>query len=218
MIENNYPQITIVIDVFRAFTTACYVLDQNPNQYVYATKSSVLEKFAINCTNVFFIGKNEVGAKVKYDIPNSPTRVKEVNLSNKIVLHRTEAGSKGILNAVNADIILATSFVNISATVKYIKKFKNPEIKIIAMGHEARTPSLEDDLCAKYIQSLLDDEYFDITDFVKELKNNSGKYFFLDDQWQYPKKDFEYCLKIDEFDFAIQATTSSDYAILTKCK
>jgi 2-phosphosulfolactate phosphatase len=218
MKENKNPKVSVIIDVFRAFTTAGYVLQQNPEKYIYSTKSCVLKNLALNHVNSLFIGKNEIGANIKYNIPNSPARVKEINLANKLVLHRTEAGAKGILNAVDADIILATSFINAGATVKYIKKLQNPEIEIIPMGHEANKPSIEDDICAEYIQSLLNNKNFDIAPFEKELKEGPGKYFFLEDQWQYPKEDFKYCLEIDHFNFPIQARLYGDYALLMRCK
>lgn len=217
MKQNRNPKVSVIIDVFRAFTTACYVLEQNPKKYIYATKTGALRERALGYTNTLFIGKNEIGASIKYDIPNSPSRVKEIIVSDKVVLHRTEAGAKGILSAKDADIILATSFVNASATVRYIKKLQNPEIKIIPMGHEATTPSIEDDICAEYIKSLLNNKNFDINPFIQELKKGPGKYFFLEDQWQYPREDFPNCLEIDKFDFAIQAKLFGNHAILTRC-
>lgn len=217
MKQNKNPKVSVIIDVFRAFTTACYVLEQNPKKYIYATKTGALRKRALGHTNTLFIGKNEIGANIKYDIPNSPTRVKEIGITDKVVLHRTEAGAKGILNAIDSDIILAASFVNASATMRYIKKLQNPEIKIIPMGHEAVTPSIEDDICGEYIKSLLNNKNFDINPFLKELKEGPGKYFFLENQWQYPREDFKYCLEIDKFDFAIQAKLYKDHALLIRC-
>lgn len=217
MKQNRRPKVSVVIDVFRAFTTACYILEQRPEKYIYATNTKALEECALAYSNTLFIGKNEIGANIKYDIPNSPTRVKEIVITDKIVFHRTEAGAKGILNAIDADIILATSFVNASATVKYIKKLQIPEIKIISMGHEATTPSIEDDICAEYIKSLLNNKNFDIHPFIQELREGPGKYFFLEDQWQYPREDFLCCLEINKFNFAIQAELCGNHAILTRC-
>lgn len=216
MQENKNLKVSVIIDVFRAFTTACYVLEQTPKKYIYAAKTKVLERLALNYTNTLFIGKNEIGADIKYDIPNSPTRVQEINLSNRVILHRTEAGSKGVLSSVDADIILAASFVNARATVKYIKKLQKPEIKIIPMGHEANSPSIEDDICAEYIRCLINEKSLDINPFIKKLRKESGKYFFLEDQWQYPKEDFRYCLEINKFDFAIQAKLRKNYALLMR--
>lgn len=210
-------KITIVIDAFRAFATASYVLARYPKIYMLATKSSVISKLSSNLTNTLLIGKAEKGSNLIYNIPNSPSRVQEMKIRNKNILHRTEAGAKGILLAKDSDIILATGFVNADATVKYIKTLTNPKIIIIPMGHEAVTPSLEDDICAMYVESSIQGKKLKLTPFLKDLKKGPGKYFFSKDQWQYPKEDFDICLKTNSFNFAIQATVHNDYAILKRC-
>lgn len=209
--------VAIVIDAFRAFTTACYVLEQQPATYALTTKSTVVSRLASNLSNPLLIGKPEIGAVLTYDIPNSPTRVKGVKITNQNILHRTEAGAKGVLLAQGADIILAAGFVNADATVQYIKTLTNPKVRIAPMGHEAKTPSLEDDVCAQYIYALLHGQELNLTQFYTALREGSGSYFFSDDQWQYPRKDFDRCLKVGRFNFAIQAEVQDDYAILRRC-
>ena len=49
-----------------------------------------------------------------------------------------------------------------------------------------------------------------------ELASGPGKYFFSDDQDQYPKEDFAMCLELNKFNFAIQAQLHSDYAVLKR--
>jgi 2-phosphosulfolactate phosphatase len=224
--QNHNPQInssqkhlkvTIIIDAFRAFATASYVLEHYPKTYILTTKSSVISKLTKNLKNTLLIGKPEKGSNLIYNIPNSPTRVKEIKINDKNILHRTEAGAKGILLTKDSDIILATGFVNADATVKYIKTLTKPKITIIPMGHEAITPSLEDDICAMYIESLIQGKKLKLTPFLKDLKKGSGKYFFSKDQWQYPKEDFDLCLKTNSFNFAIKAIVYNDYAILKRC-
>jgi len=209
--------VAIIIDAFRAFATASYVLEHYPKTYMLATKSSVISKLASNLKNTLLIGKPEKGSNLIYNIPNSPTRVQEIKIRDKNILHRTEAGAKGILLAKDSDIILATGFVNADATVKYIKTLTKPKITIVPMGHEGITPSLEDDICAKYIESLINEKKIKLTPFLKDLKKGPGKYFFSKDQWQYPQEDFDRCLKTNSFNFAIKAVVHNDYAILKRC-
>jgi 2-phosphosulfolactate phosphatase len=210
--------VVVVIDVFRAFTTASYILNKHPASYTLALKSNVVEQLSKKLPNILLVGKPEIGATLIYNIPNSPTRVYELDIVNHHVLHRTEAGARGILRAKAADVILAASFVNATATANYIKRFSNPKVTILAMGHEAETPSLEDDLCASYIKALLIGKRNDIKPYVINLKEGPGKYFFDKDQKQYPAEDFDRCVDIDRFDFAICAQVQNDYAILTRCK
>ncbi len=209
---------SIVIDVFRACTTACYVLEQNPTSYKLAVKQAVVERLAADHINPLIIGKSERGLDGRiYHIPNSPTRVRDVEIANRDVIHRTEAGAKGVLMSQDADIILLAGFVNASATVNFLKTFSEPEVTILPMGHEGKTPSLEDDICAKYIQTLIDGTTMDPTPYFAELRLGAGQYFFSEDQWQYPSEDFDRCLEIDHYDFAIKAVVSDEYSTLTRC-
>jgi len=215
---NEYNlQVTVIVDVFRAFATASYVLDRYPCRYIYTTKSSVLSRLSLQYSDALFIGKNEIGADVYYHIPNSPTRVTEVNVSKRTIFHRTEAGAKGILSATGVDIILGASFVNAKATVAYIQSLCAPKVTIVPMGHEAMDPSLEDNLCAQYIHALLRHKPFDIAPFISDLQQGPGQCFFGKDQWQYPEEDFKRCLEVDRFHFAIRANLCGDYAQLTRC-
>lgn len=216
-------RVTVVIDAFRAFSTASYVLESNPASYRVATKSSVISRLAIDSINPLLIGKPEKGFDhVVYHIPNSPTRVLGVKITGSDVLHRTEAGIKGILQSQDADIILAAGFVNAESTVQYINKTIRkkgiPKITIIPMGHQGETSSLEDDICADYIKCLLREEKFDINLYMDEIRQGPGSYFFSQDQWQYPSEDFTRCLEMGRFNFAIQAILKDDYAILSRCE
>lgn len=183
-----------------------------------AAQSQVVSRLALDLKNPLFIGKPEKGVALIYDIPNSPTRVLNIDVMGRDVLHRTEAGAKGILRAQDADIVLAAGFVNAGATVQYLSKLKNPKITILPMGHEATTPSLEDDICALYIRALIDGKKFSLTPFLPALREGPGRYFFSNDQWQYPFEDFDRCLEVGRFNFAIRAIVRGDYAILMRCE
>lgn len=204
--------VTIIIDVFRAFTTACYVLEQNPASYVITNKCKVVSK--LTASDTILIGKPEKGSNLKYDIPNSPLRAQELELKNKHIIHRTEAGATGIMKSKGT--ILAASFVNANATIQYIKKQNIDNYIILAMGHEANTPSLEDNLCAEYIKKIYNGDEINISKYIPKLRKTSGKYFFGQDQWQYPREDFALCLEKDKFHFAIIAYVKLDWACLTK--
>jgi 2-phosphosulfolactate phosphatase len=115
-----------------------------------------------------------------------------------------------------ADLVLAVSFVNADATVNYIQTLAYPKITIIPMGHEGLTPSLEDNICAQYIEALINGKKVKLTQFLPALKNGPGRYFFSKDQWQYPSEDFTRCLEVGRFNFVIRALIMDNYAILTR--
>ena len=215
MTTNNF-KITVVIDVFRAFTTACYVLERHPASYFYSYSCKAVEKLTLQSINPLLIGKPEKGSKLIYHIPNSPTRVLQEEIENRKIIHRSESGSRGILSAHKADLVLAAGLVNARATVDYIKTFKNSIVTILPMGHEATSPSLEDEICAQYLLALMNSKSFDTSIYFLELLSGPGKYFFSNDQNQYPKEDFAMCLELNKFNFAIQAQLYSNYAVLKR--
>lgn len=214
MIDFHPMEITIVIDVFRAFTTAAYVLEQGPEVYYLTNQCSVIARLAKNYFHSIRIGKPEKDSDLSYTIPNSPTRVIEEKIKGAPVLHRTAAGGSGVLFLKEGTAIFAASFVNADATVIYVKKLNPSRITAIPMGYEGNIPSLEDNLCADYINALIKGEKFSITPYISELKEGPGKYFFGEDQKQYPKEDFDRCLELKRFNFAIIVEVKGDYAML----
>lgn len=208
--------VLVVIDVFRAFTTAAYVLEQNPKEYFFTNKSYVVQTLKNHFNESVLIGKPEIGFSLEYTIPNSPTRAAELSLKNKVIIHRTEAGGSGVVNAKNADIIIVLTFPTLKATVRYLKRLKDPKIIIHPMGHEAKKPSLEDDLCKEALEKELKGEIFIIKLFEEILKKGPGSYFFTKNQREYPEEDFKKCLGEKSFDFVIKAKLFDGYAILFK--
>ena len=210
-------RVTVVIDAFRAFATACYVLDRQPADYLVTTSSAVAARLAREAASPLLVGKPEIGADFTYEIPNSPTRTLEVTVAGRTVIHRTQAGATGVVYAAKTDLVLAASLVNAAATARYLRRLRDYTITLMPMGHEAVSPTLEDDLCRTAIASHLQSDPFDLTLSVAALRDGPGRYFFGDDQWQYPREDFERCIACDRFDFAIRAERHGDYARLVRC-
>lgn len=207
--------LVVIIDVFRAFTTACYVADRSPAAYYLLTASEAAASVPSLGGNPLLVGKAELGVDLGYHIPNSPTLARAVDVEGRAVLHRSGAGAKGVLAATAAHEIITGSFVNAAAVARYIRRKQPPRISIVPMGHEAGTPSLEDDLCAACIAALVRGERFDLSPHLDALRTGPGKYFF-EGAAEYPAEDFDRCLERDRFDFVLQATLRGDYAELRR--
>lgn len=208
----THLNVAVVIDAFRAFATAAYILHQRPREYLLTSTSASAARLAGADSDALLVGKPEIGARVAYDIPNSPTRVVETWIAGRRVVHRTEAGARGVLAADG--IVLVAGFVNARATAAWLRRTR-AHVRLWPMRHEAASPTLEDDLCAACIESLLIGRTFDLSPHRQALRNGPGRYFFGEDQWQYPREDFERCLKLDRFGFAIQAEVRGDHARLS---
>lgn len=207
--------LTVIIDVFRAFTTACHVAARHPRTYHLFTSSAAAPPLRGLDPAPLLIGKAELGVDLGYDIPNSPALSATVAVEDRVVLHRSGAGAKGVLAATQADEVITGSFVNAAAVVRYIRSRAPEKVTLVPMGHEAGTPSPEDDLCARCIAALLDGQDFDLAPHREALRASSGRYFF-EGAAEYPPEDFELCLERDRFDFVLRAELLGDHARLTR--
>ena len=206
--------IAVVIDVFRAFTVACHAFGGGADRYLLAPTSAVAARLAARHPDALLVGKPEVGASLRYHIPNSPTRLLEQPLTGRTIIHRTGAGVPGILAAAGADEILTGALVNVGAIVRYLQRSAPEHISLLVMGHEGSGADLEDDLCARLIQARLAGEPFDLGPWRAQLRAGTGHYFFTEAEQEYPREDFDRCLALDRFDFVLRAELLGDHAQL----
>ena len=88
--------IVVIIDVFRAFSTACYLIDNNVKDIILVKDVKTALFLKEDLSNAILVGERN-GIKVSgFDYGNSPTEIKDVDFSNKIVLFTTSLGTNGI--------------------------------------------------------------------------------------------------------------------------
>ncbi len=200
--------LTVVIDVFRAFTVEAYAMAAGAESVLPV--GSIDDAYAIKAAHPEYLLMGERGGKKcpGFDFGNSPSQLRSVDLNGKTLVHTTSAGTQGIANAVHADEILTGSLVNADAIARYIRK-KNPEqVSLVCMGLEGREPTEEDTLCAEYIRARLLGENPDISAEMDDLRNTSGAKFFDPAQQEaFPQPDFDMCIQLNKFDFVLQVET-----------
>ena len=200
--------LTVVIDVFRAFTVEAYAMAAGAESVLPV--GSIDDAYAIKAAHPEYLLMGERGGKKcqGFDFGNSPSQLRSVDLKGKTLVHTTSAGTQGIANAVHADEILTGSLVNADAIARYIRK-KNPEqVSLVCMGLEGREPTEEDTLCAEYIRARLLGENPDISAEMDDLRNTSGAKFFDPAQQEaFPRPDFDMCIQLNKFDFVLQVET-----------
>lgn len=208
------PRVAVIIDAFRAFATACFILKQQPKSYYLTARCGAVQRLQKQEQNSILVGKPEINSFLPYTMPNSPTRVLEWNMKNRTIIHRTAAGGAGVRYAKGVDILLAASFVNAKATADAVIHLNPSELTIYPLGHEGRTPTLEDDLCASYLEALIEGRVFELAPYIDQLRKGPGRYFFSENQEEYPREDFDYCLASNTFDSPIFVENCGDFAIL----
>jgi 2-phosphosulfolactate phosphatase len=203
--------VVVIIDVFRAFSVECYAVDAGAARII--ATSDVDKAFEVKklYRNSVLVGERHEKKIEGFEFGNSPTEIIKANLAGKTVIHTTTAGTQGLINATQADIVLTGSFVNANAIVKYIK-FLNPvHVSLVAMGYRATISAEEDLLCAELISDLLKDNNSVTEERIADLRNTSGKRFFNPENLDFsPPTDFFLCTMVNRFDFVLKATKRSD--------
>jgi 2-phosphosulfolactate phosphatase len=212
--------LTVIIDVFRAFTTECYCFDGG------AVKSypigSMEEAFALKRAHPDWVLLGERGgAKVEgCDLGNSPWDASNYDFRGKTMIHSTSAGTQGIVNAANARAseIVTGSLVNARAVCEYIR-LRDPEVvSLVAMGKAGLSPVPEDLLAAEYMRALLeDDASFDIDTRIEYLKDHGGEQFFDPALAHiFPREDYPLCVAVNRFDFVLRVEREGDFLVIRR--
>lgn len=198
--------LTVIIDVFRAFSLECYLFDMGAAEIRPIGSIEDALAWREKDPDCILIGERG-GAKVDgFDFGNSPSTVDPARIKNSRVIHTTSAGTQGVVNAVHADEIISGSLVNASAIAEYIKQVNPAKVSLVCMGNAGVRIAKEDEICAEYIKSLLlGYEIPDLEERIKDLQYDGGDHFFATDrQHIYPEKDFWMCIEKDKFDFVIR--------------
>jgi 2-phosphosulfolactate phosphatase len=202
----NAEGLTVIIDVFRAFSLECYLYANRAKLIIPVLEIEDALNLKEQNPDFLLIGeRNEIMVE-GFNYGNSPMQILKENFSGKTIVHTTSAGTRGIVNATNATEIITGSFVNAGAIIRYIQKSKPQEVSLVCMGYSAITRTEEDTLCAEYIYSKLTNKDIDFGDLVNTIRNTSGQRFFEPSKAGHnPPEDFNLCLDLNRFDFVIRA-------------
>ena len=209
--------LAVIIDVFRAFSTACYVIGGGAKRIIPVGDIEVAYQLKKEDPNFVLMGERNGHIQPGFDFGNSPFQIRDFDFSGKTVVHTTSAGIQGIVNAKNAEEILTGSFVNAGAIIKYIKS-KNPEdVSLVCTGTANKTILDEDAVCAHYIKNALLGKPDNFRKIVDHLKTKGfAKYFFDPKIKSHPVEDFDLCMALDRFDFVLRTEPYQDNLVYLK--
>lgn len=195
----------VIIDVFRAFTTAAHVMANGAECIIPVM--SLEEAFEFKRLHPDWLLMGERGGRrvEGFDHGNSPHEASETSFLRRTVVQTTGAGTQGVANAKRADEIILGSFVTAGAIVRYIKKNRPKVTSLVAMGDVGTKPNEEDEGCAEYIEGCLMGRAPDFDDIIKRIRSApSGAKFFDPSQTQFREEDFYLALELDRFDFVLK--------------
>ena len=198
--------LTVIIDVFRAFSTACYVVRNGASEIIPVGDVDLAYQLREENPDYVLMGERQGKMLPGFDYGNSPADIQAVDFSGKTVIQTTSAGTQGFANAGDADELISGSFVNAEAIVAYIKNKAPETVSLVCMGTWAVTPNDEDTLCAEYIAGRLNNQKMDKKEIYRRLKDSKTARIFFDPAvtWA-PQADFDLCLEIGLCDFVLKA-------------
>lgn len=196
---------TVVIDVFRAFSTACY-LAANGVERIIPVDSIALGQKLIQDNPTFVLIGEQYGSKIAdAAYSNSPSEIEHVDFTGRVVVFSTSAGTKGF-NAASSAVteMVAGSLVNAKAIARRIQHYQPTHVSLVCMGYRNEKQTDEDTLCAEYIRSILLGAPMDNRVVQEKLVLANGAAKFFDEQIKWaPERDFHLCAKLNRFDFVL---------------
>ncbi|SDJ84895.1 2-phosphosulfolactate phosphatase [Sediminibacillus albus] len=209
--------ITIVIDVIRAFTVAHHVFLQGADGIYLA--ESVEQAFQLKKENPEYLLAGEVnGLAINgFDLDNSPYRIKEKNLAGRTLVQRTTNGVRATLNCLASKTVFVTGFSNARTTAECVKKLSRRN-KQMTVNVIASHPSGDDDLaCAEYIKSILMGSLIPEEPVRDRIRSSqAAEKFFTDNQSCFKREDILVCLQAVESDFVMRVDKSKEFPMIER--
>jgi len=195
---------TIVIDVFRAFTTAAVALSRGAREIILTAEPE--EALALRGDGIADLCMGEVGGirPPGFDFGNSPYELTQADVRGKVLAQSTRSGTVGVCAVPGEGRICAASLVVARATASRILQQRPAEVTLVAMGRSGRVRADEDEVCAMYLRNLLEGRDTE-QDAIRALIGASAEAVQYGDSAlpHLHPGDREIALQVALFDFAI---------------
>lgn len=207
--------VVVVVDVLRAFTVAAVALARGADAIrCVATVEEALEHRAAHPGS---LAMGEVGGyrPEGFDLSNSPTEMLDADVSGRLLIQRTSAGTQGLVAASgHATSLFASSFACAGATARAVAATGAGEVTFVLTGVDHHDGD-EDRACADYITALLEGETPDPAPYLDRVRAaDAAQAFLRGDDPRLPASDVDHATDVDSVDFALEAHVESGSPVL----
>lgn len=209
----------VIIDVFRAFTTAAVALARGATRIILTAEPE--EALALRGGGAGDLCMGEVGGMrpAGFDLGNSPFELSTANVAGKSLIQSTRAGTVGVCAVPPGAGLYAASFAVAAATAHAILAERPALVTIVAMGNHGRSRSDEDELCALYLRNLLLGRQPDRAAVrALVLAGADADRFSNAELPHFHPGDLELATAIDAFDFAIRVRHEDGLPVARKSR
>jgi 2-phosphosulfolactate phosphatase len=197
----------VVIDVLRAFTTAAYAFGSG-GRHIYLV-GTVAEAVAFKASMPGTLGMGEEHGRrmTGFDFANSPTEVAHADLRGRILVHRTSAGTQGVVAAVQARRLWCAGLANATATAKAVRAsgLGRPAYVITGWGGSASDSGADDLATAELIERARLGEPLRAAETARFVaaSQEAARTLSLGEGHVHPE-DIDRAVAVDAFDFAME--------------
>ena len=196
---------TVVIDVFRAFSTAAVAFSRGAHKILLTAEPD--EALALRAQGAGQLCMGEVGGERPpgFDFGNSPHELSLADVAGKTLIQSTRAGTVGVCAVPAGRPIFAASLMTASATARAILQTTPVEVTLVPMGKNAARRTDEDEVCALYLRNLLQGRTPEADAAVRMILVSEEAVKYGDPRYPYlHPRDLTLATSVDAFDFAVR--------------
>ena len=162
----------VVFDILRATSTFVTALQNGAQAVLPVSEISEAVARRQQSPDVLLAGERD-GVKIRaaqsggidFDFGNSPREFRPDKVRGKTIVSTTTNGTRALRACACAKMILASSFLNLAATAKFLNQSPSEEILLICAG-TGEGVALEDVLAAGALAGLVGGEFSDATEIA----------------------------------------------------
>lgn len=200
----------VVVDVLRAFTTVPWLHHRGAARILAVdTPERALALRAGPIPDALLAGESGGVPLEGFDLGNSPTEVAQLAdgwLTGRTVVHRTSAGTQGLVRTAGAGASFAGSFVTAGATAAALRALRAASITFVITGASLGRDGDEDLAAAELIAARVRGEDPDARPFLARVPvADAGRAFAPDGPDWAPPADLVAACEVDRFPTAFRA-------------
>ena len=178
-------RIAVVIDVLRAFSTACVIFERGAKGIVLVPDAEAAFRVKRAHPDYLLVGETDGYPIEGFDFGNSPTELASADVGGRILVHKTTAGVPATLRALDRDRVFVTGLMTAKVTSSHAEPLGDVE-------YMPSDPFGDEDVaCAEYMQGEITLEQAQ----QRVCASNAAEKFLRDEEPVFPRSDLEMCIR-----------------------
>lgn len=201
-------EVVVVVDVLRAFTLVPWLYERGADRVLaVATREEALQLRADVLPDALLAGEHGGRPYPDFDLGNSPSEVRDLDLAGRTLVHRTSAGTQGLARTVGSGTVFAASFVTAAATARHLRELAPGSVTFVITGASLGRDGDEDLACAELIAARLRGQDPDPAPYLARVaSSDAGRSFAPGGADWAPPADLAMACEVDRFAGAFTAS------------